>query len=81
MNLETIRNDFECMIQTMGIEAVIEFVEITNEEIVYLQNELLTLDSICSNPYDETKIKYENKIKNDELYIEIAKEILNKYNK
>lgn len=81
MNLETIRNDLECMIQTMGIETVIEFIEITNEEIVYLQNELLTLDSICSNPDDETKIKYENKIKNDELYIEIAKEILNKYNK
>ena len=81
MNLETIRNDFEYMVQCMGIETVIEFIEITNEEIVYLQNELLTLDSICSNPDDETKIKYENKIKNDELYIEIAKEILNKYNK
>lgn len=64
-----------------GYWTIKEFIEITNEEIVYLENELLTLDSICSNPFDETKIKYKNKIKKNKLYVEIAKQVLDKYNK
>ena len=81
MSIETIRNDFECMIQTMGAETVKEFIEITNEEITYLENQLQLLDSICSNPFDETKVKYKNKINNNRLYVETAKQVLDKYNK